>query len=126
MDADAALAELTGIAAWIESAAIVGADGAPLATTGPRGEALAAAVARLVDVAGRVRPARTVARLEVALPGGSVHLVRGEIATIAAATLPGAVAALVGYDLETALRSLAAAKPKRRRTTKRKSADVEA
>ena len=68
----------------------------------------------------------TVAELEVALPGGSVHVVRAETATIAAATLPGAVSALVLYDLKAALRSLAPAKPKRRRTTKKKAADAEA
>lgn len=125
MDAEAALADLTGIAAWIESAAIVGADGAPLAVTGPRGDALARATAGLLETAARVRPARTVAELEVALPGGSVHIVRAETATIVAATLPGAVSALVLYDLKAALRSLAPAKPKRRRTTKKKAADVE-
>ena len=125
MDADAALADLTGIAAWIESAAIVGPDGTPLAVSGPRGDALAGAAVGLLETASRVRPARTVAELEVALPTGSVHVVRTETATIAAVTLRGAVSALVLYDLKATLRSLAPPKPKRRRTTKKKAADAE-
>lgn len=128
MDAEAALADLTGIAAWIESAAIVGPDGASLAVTGTRGDALAGAATGLLATAARVRPARTVAELEVSLPAGSVYIVRAEAATIAAATVPGAVSALVLYDLKAALRSLGAAKPpaKRRRTTKKQAVDVDA
>jgi hypothetical protein len=126
MDAEAALAELTGVAAWVDSAAIVAAGGEPLAATGPRGDALARAAAGLIETASRVRPARTVAELEVALATGSVHIVRGESATIAAVTLPGAVAPLVRYDLQAALRAIAPAKPKRRRPAKKKAADVEA
>lgn len=127
MDAEAALADLTGIAAWIESAAIVGPDGASLAVTGPRGDALAHAVTGLLATAARIRPARTVAELEVSLPAGSVYVVRSEAATITAATAPGAVSALVLYDLKAALRSLAAKQPaKRRRKPRKKAVDVEA
>lgn len=131
MDAAAALADLTEISSQIESAAVLGADGSTLASTfgdDAQAERLAGAARELLDAAGDVPVAagRELTQLEVALPEGSVFVVRdGELA-IAATTSPRPTAGLVLYDLRTCLRALAPGdepeKPRRRRA--RKTADA--
>ncbi len=130
MDAAAALADLTELSSQIETAAVLGSDGAVLASTfadGALAERLAGSARELLAAAGEhaAGAQRELTQLEVALPEGSVFVVRDGGFAIAATTTPKPTAGLVLYDLRTCLRSLApakaAAKPRRRA---RKTADA--
>jgi len=133
MDADAALAELTELSAQVETAAVVGADGSVVAATVPddRAAALAAAAARLIDSAARMRPGGPeVTRVEVRVPEGSVFVVIEGERSVAATTVPEPTAGLVIYDLRTCLRRIAEGEPEkkpaaRRRRAKKTSAKTE-
>jgi predicted regulator of Ras-like GTPase activity (Roadblock/LC7/MglB family) len=109
MDADAALAELKQLSSQVEEAAILDADGSVVASTlsAERAGALAAAAAALLAAAASLRPdGPGVARVEVALPEGSVFaVVEGERRAVAT-TVPDPTAGLVVYDLRTCLRRL--------------------
>jgi predicted regulator of Ras-like GTPase activity (Roadblock/LC7/MglB family) len=116
MDAAQALSELTALSAQI-TAAIVLEKGAPAASTldEERSRALAQTVKELVEVAGKAagRDGGRLAQLEVAMPAGSVFVVRDGKRTIAATTRPEPAAGLVFYDLKTSLRGIGdAPKPK--------------
>ena len=103
-----ALAELTELSSQVVDAAILGESGFVLASTNPeRGEELARTAAELLAAAADVRPAGpAVTRVEVALPGGSVFVVREGGRVAVAATVPEPTPGLVVYDLRTALRRL--------------------
>jgi hypothetical protein len=107
MDADAALAELVELSSQVREAAIVDGDGSVLAATA-RGAALAPLVAELVDAASTVRPGAEPSRVEVALPEGSLILVRESGRSAVATTVPEPTAGLAVYDLRTCLRRLEA------------------
>ena len=120
MEPNEALAELTELSSQVEDAAILGETGFVLASTGvpERGEQLARVAAELLSVAADVRAGgREVTRVDVALPAGSVFVVREGSRTAVATTVPQPTAGLVTYDLRTALRRLAesAEPPKRGR-----------
>jgi predicted regulator of Ras-like GTPase activity (Roadblock/LC7/MglB family) len=127
VDAAQALADLTEISAQIEAAVIVGEDGAPLGSTladEERAGALARAAVDLLQEAGD-----TVTHVGATTRDGSVFAVREGARIVAAVTSVAAPPGLVLYDLRTCLRRLAeadAAKPKPRRTRKKKADDEEA
>jgi len=112
MDASQALADLTEISSQIEQVAIVGGDGAVLASTfgdGERAQRFADGARRLVDEAETVREARGLGglgQLEAATLGGSVFVVRENNRLIAATTKPEPTVGLVFYDLKHCLRSI--------------------
>ena len=122
MEPNEALAELTELSSQVEEAAILGESGFVLASTGTpeRGEQLAHAAAELLSVAAEVRgDGPAVTRVEVALPTGSVFVVREGARAAVATTVSEPTAGLVVYDLRTALRRLDDDKPTqggRRRT----------
>jgi predicted regulator of Ras-like GTPase activity (Roadblock/LC7/MglB family) len=121
MDAAQAIADLTEISPQIREVAVVGAGGSLVGSNAPPGvaERLAAAAAKLVDEAERLRP--DVAQIEAATVNGSVFVVRDGGRLIAATTTPEPTVGLVFYDLKTCLRSVDEAPPKRRRAPAKKA-----
>jgi hypothetical protein len=126
MDAAQALSELKELSSQVERAVVLEADGKVLAATHADpavGEALAEAALALVSAAGDLHAtAADVSRAEVELAEGGLFLLREGGRTIAATTGPDATAGLVFYDLRTCLGSIEE-KPKRRRSTKKASAE---
>jgi predicted regulator of Ras-like GTPase activity (Roadblock/LC7/MglB family) len=122
----AALADLTEISSQIERVAVFGVDGDTLASTfsdEAGADRLVGAARELLEAAADAPggAGRELAQLEVALPEGSVFVVRDGDRAIAATTTARPTAGLVLYDLRTCLRSLAPAngsKPRRRRAKK--------
>ncbi len=112
MDAAQALADLTELSAQIDRAAIIGRDGAVVASTFPderRAQRVAEGARRLADEANSVRESRGLpglAQLEAATLDGSVFLVRDGDRMIAATTRPDPTVGLVFYDLKHCLRSI--------------------
>jgi predicted regulator of Ras-like GTPase activity (Roadblock/LC7/MglB family) len=131
VDADHALADLVEIASQIEQAAIVGPDGAVLASTfsdDGRAERFAGGARRLVaeaEAAGKARGLSELGQLEAATVGGSVFVVRDAQRLIAATTKAEPTVGLVFYDLKHCLRSMEDA-PEPKRTTSQKSGDAAA
>jgi predicted regulator of Ras-like GTPase activity (Roadblock/LC7/MglB family) len=127
MDAARALADLTEISSQIEQAAIVGADGAVLASTfsdDGRAGRFADGARRLMEEAEAVREARGLSdlgQLEAATRGGSVFVVRDAQRLIAATTRPEPTVGLVFYDLKHCLRSIEEPPPKKKTTRKPKA-----
>ncbi len=121
MDAAQAIADLTEISPQIQDVAIIGANGAVVGANTPETASarLAAAAAKLVDEAERLRPG--VAQLEAATVGGSVFVVRDGDRLIAATTTPEPTVGLVFYDLKTCLRSVDETPPRRRRAPAKKA-----
>jgi predicted regulator of Ras-like GTPase activity (Roadblock/LC7/MglB family) len=121
MDAAQAIADLTEISPQIREVAVVGAGGSLVGSNAPPGvaERLAAAAAKLVDEAERLRP--DVAQIEAATVNGSVFVVRDGGRLIAATTTPEPTVGLVFYDLKTCLRSVDEAPPKKRRVPAKKA-----
>jgi predicted regulator of Ras-like GTPase activity (Roadblock/LC7/MglB family) len=123
MDASQALADLTEISSQVEQVAIVGGDGAVLASTfedEERAKRFADGARRLVEEAETVREARglgAVGQLEAATLRGSVFVVRGNDRLIAATTKPEPTVGLVFYDLKHCLRSIDEPKPAPKRRT---------
>jgi predicted regulator of Ras-like GTPase activity (Roadblock/LC7/MglB family) len=122
VDAAQALADLTEISSQIVQAAIVGADGAVLASTfgdESRARRFADGAKRLVGEADAVRAAHGLAdlvRVEAATLDGSLFVVRANGgAAIAAVTRPDPTVGLVFYDLKHCLRSIDETKPRARR-----------
>lgn len=132
MDAASALADLTEISSQIEAAVVLDADGGVLASTladEARASRLAQAGGELFDAAaGRLGgEGRTLLRVEAALDGGSLFVVREHGHGLVATTTPAPASGLVLYDLGTCLRSLAETqppKPKRKQPRKSQQADA--
>ena len=125
MDAAQALADLTEISSQIEAAVLFDESGAVQAATlrdDSAAAALAAAAGRLLADASGLRSDGAVTQLEASIGDGSVFVVRDGARRIAAITGPTPTVGLVFYDLKSALRGAAEAKPKRKRATK-KAAD---
>ena len=112
VDAAQALADLTEISSQVVDVAIVGEDGAVLATTiedRARADGFVRRVADLLeqaDVARQSRGLPDLAQLEAATLEGSVFVVRRGGRTVAATTRPDPTVGLVFYDLKHCLRSL--------------------
>jgi predicted regulator of Ras-like GTPase activity (Roadblock/LC7/MglB family) len=128
MEAQEALAELTGLSSQVVDAAILGGSGFVLASSGSpeRGEELARVAAALLATAADVRSAGEVTRVEVKLAGGSVLVVVEAGRTAVATTVPEPTAGLVVYDLRTALRRLDEAQPVEKDKPKRKKEQPDA
>lgn len=124
MDVAQALADLAEISTQIEHAVVFSPTGAVEGATladERRATALARTALDVLAAAGGVRPdAPPVTRLQADLHEGGLYVVREGERLVAAATVPGATAGLVFYDLRTCLRALeedpqpAAPKPRRR------------
>src|SRR5258707_3985618 len=116
VDAAQALADLTEISSQIVHVAIIGADGAVLASTlgdDSRAARFAERAAKLVDEADAARTARGLGgfvQLEAATLDGSIFIVRRpeDSSSIAAVTRPEPTVGLVFYDLKHALKSAGA------------------
>jgi predicted regulator of Ras-like GTPase activity (Roadblock/LC7/MglB family) len=116
MDAAQALADLTEISSQVVHVAILGADGAVLATTIPdagRASRFVEGVDTLLEEADHLRRSRglpNLSQLEAATHEGSVFVVRRDAGTgarvIAATTRPDPTVGLVFYDLKHCLRSI--------------------
>jgi predicted regulator of Ras-like GTPase activity (Roadblock/LC7/MglB family) len=108
VDAASALADLTEISSHVEAAAVLGADGAVVASTADDAgaERLARAGRDLLRVADERlgRGARTTVQVEAALRGGSVFALREGDRVIVARTAPRPPSALVLHDLGACLR----------------------
>jgi hypothetical protein len=129
VDAAEAIADLLELSSQVEAAVLFGADGSVEASSFPdagSGTALARRALDLLAAAGGLRAdAPAVSRLEASLAGGGLVVVRDDERLAAATTVADAPAALVLYDLRTALRATATPPPKPRRPRKAKaSADA--
>jgi predicted regulator of Ras-like GTPase activity (Roadblock/LC7/MglB family) len=118
MDAVQALGELTELSTQIESAVVLRADGAVLASTFEdpvRESALASSTLELMAAAFALnaQPCE-VTRVEVELESGAFFVLRDGGRTIAATTGPQPTAGLVVYDLRTCL--LGIAEPEQKKT----------
>ena len=129
MDATAALDRLREISSQVRSAVIFDRGGNVVASTpgdGERAEAVAREAEELLAQAERRRPSEAdagadFAQLEIALPRGSVFVVRHADRLIAATTPAEPTVGLVFYDLKTCLRDLDEPAPEKKATTKRKA-----
>jgi predicted regulator of Ras-like GTPase activity (Roadblock/LC7/MglB family) len=130
MEAAQALADLTEISSQIESAVLVDAGGAVVASTlteAARATAMARAARELLSAAeramGGAESRERLVQLQVATPDGCVFVVQDEERIVAAVTVPEPTAGLVFYDLKTCLRHVAgedlAPKPKARAGSKK-------
>jgi predicted regulator of Ras-like GTPase activity (Roadblock/LC7/MglB family) len=127
VDAAQALADLTEISSQIVQAAIVGENGAVLASTlgeEQRAERFVAGVERLLAEADAVRQARGLpglTQLEAATLEGSVFVVRDGERRIAATTGRDPTVGLVFYDLKSALRQAKPEPPAPKRRRKKET-----
>jgi hypothetical protein len=120
-----ALSELMELSSQVDVAVVLLEDGSiEGASDEVRGARLADAARDLLETAARVRPSAEVTRLDVALPEGSVFVVREGARSAAAVTIPEPTAGLVLYDLRTCLRRIDAPKSRRRRKAKEPEADA--
>ena len=130
MDAAQALRELTELSSQIESAVVLGADGAVLASTHEdpgRTGALVSSALELVAAAFELNShPQEVTRVEVELDEGAIFVLRDGGRTIAATTKPDPTSGLVVYDLRTCLHGIAEREPakKRRPGPKAKGSDA--
>ena len=109
MEPSDALTELSELSSQVKDVAILGEAGVVLASSGERerGEELGRIAAELLEAAAAVRPdGPSVTRVEVALPGGSLVVVREGDRTAVATTVAEPTSGLVVYDLRTALRRI--------------------
>ena len=126
MDADSALADLTEISSQIDAAVVFAEDGAVLASTltsAERATRLAATAGELFAAARDLQPGdRELTQLEVSLREGGIFVVREGGRAIAATARAGSPAGLVLYDLRTCLRSIEAADPPPKPSSRRRTA----
>jgi predicted regulator of Ras-like GTPase activity (Roadblock/LC7/MglB family) len=112
MDPARALADLKEISSQIEAAALVGSDGAVIASSfedeGAAGRFVETARALLAAAEEVPSPGSPLVQLEVATLDGSVFVVRDSDRSVVATTRPEPTVGLVFYDLKTCLRSAAA------------------
>jgi predicted regulator of Ras-like GTPase activity (Roadblock/LC7/MglB family) len=126
MDAAQALRELLELSSQIEVAAVLGGDGAVVASS-PEGKdatGLATAALELIAAASELGGQQDVSRVEIELEDGALFVVREGAYTIVARTGPEPTAGLVVYDLRTSLRSVDEPAPKKRRATRAKKEDT--
>jgi predicted regulator of Ras-like GTPase activity (Roadblock/LC7/MglB family) len=128
MDAAQALADLTEISSQIEAAVLFDENGVVQGSTladDSKAQALAAAAADLLELAGSFRSEGDVTQLEASTATGSVFVVRDGPQRIAATTGPAPTVGLVFYDLKSCLHG-ADAEPAKPARARRKKADDEA
>ena len=129
MDAAQALRELTELSTQIESAVVLRADGAVLASTfedPAREAALASATLELMAAAfGLNAQPREVTRVEVELGSGAFFALRDGGRTIAATTGPQPTSGLVVYDLRTCLERISEPEPKKRKRAPERLPDMD-
>jgi hypothetical protein len=114
VDAAKALADLVEISSQIESAVLVGGDGAVLASTladAGRSDAIAKEARELLD--GAAGPAGAPSQVQVAFHEGSVFVVADGERLVAAVTGRDPTAGLVFYDLKYCLRASGEEEPKK-------------
>ena len=107
MDASAALSELLGLSTQVVEVVITGPEGTVEAShtaSDTRARELSGVGATLVSAAAAIRTRTPVARVHVDLERGSLVVVRDEMRTIVATTVPEPTIGLVAHDLRTALR----------------------
>jgi predicted regulator of Ras-like GTPase activity (Roadblock/LC7/MglB family) len=123
MDAPQAIADLTEISSQIESVVLLDGKGAVAGSTFADDAAatgFADAAKALLDAAESLREGgEPLTQLEAETPEGSVFVLREDDRLIAATTVPDPTVGLVFYDLKSALRAAADAKPKRKPRTKK-------
>lgn len=125
MDAAQALRELMDLSSQIESAVVLGGDGAVIASSSEdASSALASTTRELVGAAAELGSALEVSRVEIELEEGALFVVCEGGLTIAARTGPEPTSGLVVYDLRTCLRSIEVPEPKKKRTSRRKTAEA--
>jgi predicted regulator of Ras-like GTPase activity (Roadblock/LC7/MglB family) len=123
VDVAQALSDLTEISSQIQQAVVVADDGSVLGATFEGGDRLAEAASRLVEEAKRGQGGEP-QQLEAATHDGSLFVLRDGGRVIIATTGPEPTVGLVFYDLKSCLKAIAEEpKPKRRRTTKKKTDD---
>ena len=119
MDAAQALADLTEISSQVGAAVLFDetgkVTGATLSDDGAA--ALARAAGELLERASSLGSG-DISQVEASTPEGSVFVVSDGPRRIAATTGPDPTTGLVFYDLKSALRDSAAAKPRRKRAPK--------
>ena len=129
MDAAQALSELTELSTQIESAVVLRADGAVLASTfedATEAAALASSTLELMAAAFELSAQpREVTRVEVELEGGAFFALRDSGRTIAATTGPQPTAGLVVYDLRTCLQGIDEPEQRKKRERVRPNTDTE-
>ena len=129
MDAAQALRELTELSTQIESAVVLRADGAVLASTfedATEAAALASSTLELMAAAFELSAQpREVTRVEVELESGAFFALRDGGRTIAATTGPQPTAGLVVYDLRTCLQGIAEPEQRKKRAPARPNTDTE-
>jgi predicted regulator of Ras-like GTPase activity (Roadblock/LC7/MglB family) len=113
MEAAEALADLTEISTQIETAVLVDAQGAVIASTfasTASAEVMARSARELLAAAeramGGTEARERLVQLQAAGPDGCVFIVQDEERIVAAVTVPEPTVGLVFYDLKTCLRSL--------------------
>ena len=119
MDAAQALGELMELSSQITAAAVLGADGAVLASSddsAPLAAATLELVAAAADLGG---DSRDVTRVEVELDAGAIFVVREGDHTVAATTGADPTSGLVVYDLRTCAQAITSG-PKKRQARKPK------
>ena len=129
MDAAQALRELAELSTQIESALVLRADGAVLASTleNPASEAaLASTTLELMAAAfGLNAQPQEVTRVEVELESGAFFALRDGGRTIAATTGPQPTSGLVVYDLRTCLEGITEPEQKKKKRAPERMPDTE-
>jgi predicted regulator of Ras-like GTPase activity (Roadblock/LC7/MglB family) len=129
MDAAQALRELTELSTQIESAVVLRADGAVLASTledPAREAALASSTLELMAAAFALNAQpREVTRVEVELENGALFALRDGGRTIAATTGPQPTSGLVVYDLRTCLEGITEPEQKKEKPAPARMPDTE-
>jgi predicted regulator of Ras-like GTPase activity (Roadblock/LC7/MglB family) len=102
---DDALRELLDLSTQIREAVLLGSSGFVVASSTPpeRGELLARVATEMLALARSVGEQHEVTRIEVADEAGGVFVIQDDGRVMVATTVPDATAALVVYDLRTAL-----------------------
>jgi predicted regulator of Ras-like GTPase activity (Roadblock/LC7/MglB family) len=127
VDAQQALADLTEISSQIQAAVVfddTGKTEASTLTDEQQAGELASGAARLLEEASGIKlgAQARLTQLEVATDEGSVFVVADGKQRIAATTGPNPTVGLVFYDLKSALRSISAKPPAKRRAPAKKPA----
>lgn len=129
MDAAHALRELTELSTQIESAVVLRADGAVLASTledPAREAALASSTLELMAAAFALNAQpREVTRVEVELENGAFFALRDGGRTVAATTGPQPTSGLVVYDLRTCLEGITEPEQKKEKRAPVRMPDTE-
>ena len=106
MDASTALSELFGLSTQVVEAVVAGPSGdveAARTSSDGRARTLAGVGSELLAAGDRIRPGKTVERVQVDLARGSLVALTDGTRTVVATTVARPTAALVAHDLRTTL-----------------------